>query len=200
VTFRPRATPRLLRTLAVGVALTATLAGCTGIGASSSQGNDTRYIAGNGTIATVSVGDRRAAPAVSGTTLEGKPLDLSAYRGQVVVLNFWASWCPPCRAEAEDLERVYRDTRSLGVQFVGVNIKDDSRSQALTFQRSHDVTYPSLFDQPGSIALLFRDSLPPQAIPSTLVIDRQGRLAARGLGGLTTAELEPVVTAIAAEK
>jgi thiol-disulfide isomerase/thioredoxin len=184
----------------VGFALLAVLAGCTGVGASPDRGNDTRYIAGNGTIGTVSVADRKAAPNVSGTTLEGKSLDLSAYRGKVVVLNFWASWCPPCRAEAADLERVYQDTRSLGVQFVGVNIKDDSRNQALTFQRSFNITYPSLYDQPGNVALLFRGTLPPQAIPSTLVIDRNGKLAARGLGGLTADELEPVVKAIAAEE
>jgi thiol-disulfide isomerase/thioredoxin len=200
VTWRLRGASRPLRIAAAGVALLAVLAGCTGVGASPDRGNDTRYIAGNGTIGTVAVGDRKPAPNVSGTTLEGEPLDLAAYRGQVVVLNFWASWCPPCRAEAADLERVYQDTRSMGVQFIGVNIKDDSRKQALTFQRTFTVTYPSLYDQPGSIALLFRDTLPPQAIPSTLVIDRNGKLAARGLGGLTAEELEPVVTAIAAEQ
>ncbi len=188
---------RALAMLAGVVALSGALVGCGSAG--SSIGGETRYLSGSGTISTIAVGARKVAPAVTGTTLDGAALDLADYRGKVVVLNFWASWCPPCRAEAKDLERVSTDTKALGVQFVGVNIKDDSLANARTFNRANGVTYPSLFDQPGRIGLLFRDTLPPTAIPSTLVIDRQGRLAARGLGGLTADELAPIVRAVAAE-
>ena len=77
---------------------------------------------GGGVITTYAVGHRKAAPEISGTDLDGKPLDLAQFKGQVIVLNFWASWCPPCRAEAPALQAVSSETKSLGVQFVGVDV------------------------------------------------------------------------------
>ena len=142
-------------------------------------------------------GDREPAPALSGTTLEGKQLDLSSYRGKVVVLNFWASWCAPCRAEARNLNSVYDQTKALGVEFVGVDIKDD-RTAALAFQRSKKVEYPSLFDQSGSLLLRFRGTAP-QSPPTTLILDREGRVAARFTQAVTEAELLAPVQVLARE-
>ena len=141
--------------------------------------------------------DRPPAPALAGTTLEGEPLDVADYRGQVVVLNFWASWCPPCRAEAGNLIEVAEQTEAEGVQFIGVNVKN-AKDEAIAFERKAGVPYPSLHDQPGVLLTRFRE-LVPQVPPTTLILDRQGRIAGRFIGGVTTRELLVPVRAIAAE-
>lgn len=148
----------------------------------------------NGLIAE---GDRPPAPQIAGTTLEGEPLDVADYRGQVVVLNFWASWCPPCRAEAANLIEVAETTADEGVQFIGVNVKN-AKDEALAFERKQGVPYPSLHDQPGVLLTRFR-TLVPQVPPTTLLIDREGRIAGRFIGGVTTRELLVPVQALAAE-
>jgi thiol-disulfide isomerase/thioredoxin len=146
----------------------------------------------------VPAADRRLAPALTGRTLDGQDLDLTALRGQVVVVNFWASWCAPCIAEAPNLNAVYEQTKSSGVAFVGIDIKDDL-TNARSFQRSKAVRYPSLFDEDGLLLLKFKGQAPQQP-PTTFVFDRQGRVAARFLQGVTEAELLGPVQALAAEK
>jgi thiol-disulfide isomerase/thioredoxin len=145
----------------------------------------------------IAVADRQAAPVLAGTTLDGEPLDVSDLRGQVVVLNFWASWCAPCRSEARTLNEVASRTAPQGVRFVGVNVKDD-RSPAQAFERRQEVRYPSLHDQPGRLLLQFRRVVP-QTPPTTLVLDRQGRIAAFFAGEVRLSELLDPVRAIAAE-
>ena len=199
---RPRLVVALLAPpLLAAVLSAATVAGCTGRTAAGLDRptNDQRFVAGDGSIVVVPAAKRRPAPPVRGRLLDGTAYDASASApDRVLVLNFWASWCAPCRAEAPALERVWRQTRSLGVQFVGVNVKDD-RSTAQVFERSRGLSYPSLYDQPGELAARFRGTLPPAAIPSTLVIDRHARVAARGLGRLTGDELALVVRRVAGE-
>lgn len=143
------------------------------------------------------VGDREPAPRLEGTTLEGEQLDLASYRGKVVVLNVWASWCAPCRAEARNLNSVYAQTKASGVEFVGLDIKDD-KTAARAFQRSKQVEYPSLFDPSGTLLLRFRGTAP-QTPPTTLILDRQGRVAARFLQAVTVAELLAPVQVLARE-
>jgi thiol-disulfide isomerase/thioredoxin len=138
----------------------------------------------------IEAGKRKPAPAVSGDLLGGGTFDLAAHKGSVVVVNFWASWCAPCRAEAADLESVYQATKSSGVVFLGINIRDE-KDKAVAFH-SGRVTYPSIFDPAGKIALGFSD-VPPSAIPSTLIIDRQGRIASITRRDIRAAELQPLV-------
>jgi thiol-disulfide isomerase/thioredoxin len=183
----------------LGVLLVAgALAGCAGTGGVSNGPGaaDARYVPGDGTHKLIK--DRQPVPPIQGTTVDGRPLKLADYRGKVIVVNFWASWCAPCRAEAPTLEKVQEETKASGVQFVGVNVKDD-RENAQAFARTFKITYPSLYDQPGQIALAFH-GIPPSAVPATLVIDRRGYVAARAVGSVPYGPLHELVTQLAAEK
>jgi thiol-disulfide isomerase/thioredoxin len=150
------------------------------------------FVSGDGSVTILEPEQRQIAPDAVGLDLSGDPLALSDFAGQVVVLNVWASWCAPCRAEAGALEEVALQFDGKGVQFVGLNTRD-SQAAAQAFIRNYGVSYPSLVDTDGRIQLLFNDSLPPQAIPSTIVIDQQGRVAARALGTVTAATLRAMI-------
>jgi thiol-disulfide isomerase/thioredoxin len=192
---------RTFRVIAAPLAL-AVVFGLSGCSTSASATNDqqTNYVAlnGVGVMSVYSVGHRKLAPTVSGTDLVGQPLALSQYAGKVVVLNFWASWCPPCRSEAAALEQVYTDTRASGVQFVGVDIRENGVSDGVHFETTHHIDYPSFSDQASRIALDFR-STGVETPPTTIIIDRQGRIAARGLGEITYTQLLSVVKQVAAQ-
>ncbi len=161
-------------------------------------GEEAGYVSGSGTVTTVAPAEREPAPAFSGPLLGGGSFDLAEARGDVVVINVWGSWCPPCRAEARDLQAVYEDLRDRGVRFVGVNVKDTEQG-ARAFLAEFGVTYPTVYDEIGERMLAFRDTLPPAAVPSTLVVDRQGRMAARVLGQISERSLADIVEPIAAE-
>jgi len=190
-------TPRLL---AAGLLLLA-LAGCTGTEAvAQNRGNgDQQYVAGDGTIDQLPPAERGAPPRLVGRTLSGRRLDLIDLRGHVVVLNVWGSWCAPCRAEAPALQRVYADLHSRGVDFLGIDTVDTDAA-ARAFQRRFGITFPSVSDPDGRLLLAFRGQLNPRAIPTTLVLDRSGRVAARALKPVTESELRGLIRPVLAER
>jgi thiol-disulfide isomerase/thioredoxin len=144
--------------------------------------------ADNVTTKLYSAAHRQTAPAIDEPLLGGGTFSLASERGKVVVLNFWGSWCGPCRAEASDLETVYKAT---GAEFVGVNVNDE-QDAAEAFVAARGITYPSIFDPAGHVMLAYRD-VPPADVPSTLVIDASGRIAALHLGVITGAQLTSMI-------
>jgi thiol-disulfide isomerase/thioredoxin len=194
--------PRTVAAAAGGaLALVLTLTGCTGgDDEAGSSGGDTNFVQGTDEITHVAAADREPAPDLSGETLEGERLSLSDYRGKVVVLNIWGSWCAPCRAEAPNLVKVAEETADQGVQFLGINTRDNVADNARAFERTFGVEYPSLFDPYGRLILEFpAGSLNPQAIPTTLIIDRDGDIAVRALKPLTEGELRDALEPVMAE-
>jgi thiol-disulfide isomerase/thioredoxin len=191
--------------IAMGAAVAALVglatAGCDGgqIAADVPQSSGQSFVSHSYESTFYQAGQRPTAPAVSGTTLTGQRLNLDTYKGKTVVLNFWGSWCDPCRQEAPALGTLARQLQPDGVRFVGVDIRDEPDS-ALAFMQDFNVSYPSLNDPNDQIALEFQSTVPPAAIPTTLVIDRSGRIAARIVGASSYAELKDLVAKVAGLK
>ena len=174
------------------------LAACGGqIADNTPANNGNNFVAGDGTATYYQPGHRTAAPTVSGTTLSGSKLNLSSYRGHVVVLNFWGSWCAPCRKEAPTLVVLSQEYQAKGVRFVGVDIRDQA-SAAQAFMQNFSISYPSLNDPSDQIALAFRGTVSPAAIPSTLVIDQQDRIAGRIIGTASNGSLTSILSKVTA--
>ncbi|MBM7416178.1 MULTISPECIES: TlpA disulfide reductase family protein [Nocardiaceae] len=130
---------------------------------------------------------------------EGTTTSLSDYEGQVVVLNIWGQWCGPCRGEADDLEQVFEATKDQGVQFLGINVRDNQQDKAQDFVIDNNVTYPSIYDPPLRTLLALGSNYPTTVIPTTIVLDREHRVAAVFLTELLASDLQPVVERIANE-
>jgi thiol-disulfide isomerase/thioredoxin len=182
---------------ALAAAATLALAGCSGgaIGADTPASSGQSFVSGSYSTSVFRTGSRPVAPDIAGTTLTGRHLSLSGYRGSVVVINFWGSWCAPCRGEAPSLAALASSLGPRGVRFLGIDIRDDPVS-ADAFTKSFGVTYPSLSDPGDELALAFRGTVPPAGIPTTLVIDRSGRIAARVVGGVTYDGLKALITQV----
>jgi thiol-disulfide isomerase/thioredoxin len=184
------------RALAVSVAravAAAALALLTVAGCSQTMGGAQGFISGSGTVTVLDPPARLPSPPLSGQSLYGKPIALQDFSDSTVVLNVWGSWCAPCRAEAPELVRAAHRLRDDNVQFLGVDVRESGVASARAFVRNYDVPYPSVYDEDGSTLLGFRSAMPPSAIPSTLVIDAQGRVAARVLGPVDTGTLVDLV-------
>ncbi|MEU9106164.1 TlpA disulfide reductase family protein [Streptomyces xanthophaeus] len=183
--------------VAAGLILTGLLTHDGDSGAAAARPGAVRAAAG---ATVVDPGAREEAPALAGEDLDGDTVSLAGLRGQVVVLNVWGSWCAPCRAEADELERLSRQTRGEGVRFLGINTRDRDRAVAQSFVRTHEVSFPSLHDPSGELLLRFPPAaLNPHAIPSTLVIDRRGRIAVSIGGAVTAEQLRPLLDRVAKE-
>lgn len=173
--------------------------GCSGTNAvSQTVSGSLGYGAGDQATTWVTASHRAQVSGVTGKLLDGTPFDLSQWKGHVVVVNFWGSWCGPCTGEAKYLEAVYRNFAKDGVEFLGVDIRENP-AQALSFVRSHHITYPNLSDESNLVALHFR-GMPPNATPTTIVLDRDGRIAARHSGAILYTQLSDLVSRALAER
>jgi len=143
-------------------------------------------------------GSRPTVPALQGTTLDGKAFDLASLRGHVVVLNAWATWCGPCRAESPGLARASKATYNRGVRFVGIDTRDQA-SAALAFRRAFGITYPSVVDTDGRLMLAFARVIPISGIPSTLIVDPSGRITARVIGPIDYTTLRGLISDVLKE-
>lgn len=161
-------------------------------GCSADPAIDAGFVSGDGSVTILNEDTRSAAPEVVGVDLDGNPISTADFPGDIIVLNVWASWCAPCRAEAPALEEVAAEYADQGVQLIGLNTRDSTAS-AKNFIANYGVSFPSIVDTDGRLQLLFNNTLPPQAIPSTIVIDRNGKVAARALGAVDASTLSGIV-------
>jgi thiol-disulfide isomerase/thioredoxin len=165
------------------------LSSCGGGGSSIAEES---FVSGNGSVSYIKPSDRIAAPALSGMTLSGKNYTFNV--GQVAVVNVWASWCAPCRAEAPTLAAL--SEKYTDVAFMGILTRDNPVN-AEAFARRFALPYPTLIDD--SVLIGFRKSLPANAIPSTVLIDKRGDVAARISGEVTFASLSELIEKVSAE-
>jgi thiol-disulfide isomerase/thioredoxin len=149
------------------------LAGCSGLDGTGGK----QYIAGNGQVIPYAVAERGNPVELTGTSLDGQPLDTSAWSGKPLVVNLWWSGCVPCRTEMPMLVKAASELQGKA-QFLGINIRDYSPDQGLAFAREKGVTYPSIYDPAGKALLAFQGKVSPRTIPTTIVLDAQHRVAA----------------------
>jgi peroxiredoxin len=186
-----RRTVVLAAAAVTGVLLIVVLA----VGWASGGNSNVTYVDGSTDAVLYAAGHRPMAPDFTGTTLTGSRLNFASYRGKVVVLNFWGSWCVPCREEASTLAAAAALYRSSGVDFLGVDVRDTTAS-AEAFTRSFGVTYPSVSDQSSAITLDFTAVVPVAATPTTLVIDRTGHIAGAVFGSTTYPQLTTILAKV----
>ncbi|MGI9824328.1 TlpA family protein disulfide reductase [Agromyces sp. Marseille-Q5079] len=153
------------------------------------EGSGKNYIAGDGSISEYAADDRGETISFSGETVEGDTFDSADTLGEVTVVNFWYAGCAPCRVESPILEEVHQGYDEADVAFIGVNVRDQADTAA-SFEKTYGVTYPSIIDvESGEAQLAFAGPVPPAAVPTTIVLDQEGRVAARVLGQLTDASI-----------
>ncbi|MFS2280633.1 TlpA disulfide reductase family protein [Microbacterium sp. OR21] len=153
------------------------------------EGDEKGYIAGDFRVVEIAAGERGDPVVFEGATETGATVSSDDYRGEVLVVNFWYAACGPCIVEAPLLEEVWQEYQDQSVSFLGVNTYDQPAT-ALSFARDNNVTYPSVIDvNDGKVKLAFAQVTPIQATPTTLVVDREGRVAARIIGQLQSASI-----------
>ena len=142
--------------------------------------------------------ERKSTPKLASTDFNGAKISLENFKNKVVVINVWGSWCSPCRKEATELEELYLKNKDSGVQFIGINIRD-SKVSAEKFVTNYEITYPNIFDRDGILLLGFKETLPANAIPSTVLIDKNGLVAARQLGPIDRALIQGFISSLVEE-
>ena len=156
------------------------------------------YIAGDGSVAEFAPAERGTPVEFTAELFDGTPVSGADLRGEPALLNFWYAACAPCRVEAPHLVSLHERFAPQGVRFLGVNVRD-TVTTAQAFERTFDIPYPSVEDASGDVLLAMTDHVPPQAVPSTLVLDRQGRVAARVLGAVQEGTLAALLDTVVAE-
>src|SRR5215218_1942065 len=192
---------RLMRGLLALLAAVALLTGCTSgpDAVDVNNGGEFRYVAATPAGEVIPEGERDSAPEFSGTLLTGKSFESTTLAGQVAVLNFWGSWCPPCRLETPQFSEVSGEYADDGVQFLGINVKEQDQQFADAFVKDKGIAFPSVYDPRGEVALAFR-GLQPNAIPTTIVLDRDYRVAAVYTGEVKQDDLRRVIDRALAEE
>ena len=190
---------RGLLTLAASTAGTIVLAGCASENDELAQqaGSEQGYVSGSGVITQVAPGDRGEPLDLDFETLDGQQQSLAGLRPKLVVINLWYAACPPCRKEAPDLIEV-SETFADDTVFLGVNVRDQAGA-AEAFIRNFDVPYPNMLDTDGAMVALLSDILPPQATPSTVILDAEGRAAARAVGAVDASTLSGMIEDVLGE-
>jgi thiol-disulfide isomerase/thioredoxin len=190
--------------LVAAVSLAGAVAGCSTGHDAVAQGGTFEFVAPGGkTDIFYDPPDKRGRPGpVSGPDLNdtAKTVSLDDFAGKVVVINVWGQWCGPCRTEIPELQKVYDATRGTGVAFLGIDVRDNNIDAARDFVVDRGVTFPSIYDPPMRTMIAFGGHYPTTVIPSTVVLDRQHRVAAVYLRELLASDLQPVVERLAAEQ
>ncbi|MFC8038798.1 TlpA family protein disulfide reductase [Paenarthrobacter sp. NPDC057355] len=162
------------------------------------KGDNKNYVAGDGSVTEFAKADRAAPVALKGTLFNGAEVKPEDLLGKVTVLNFWFAACAPCRIEAPQLEALNQEFKDQGVQFFGVNLRDE-KATAEAFDKTFNITYPSFNDKDGSVLLSVSGIVPPGAVPTTLVLDKEGKVASRVLGEIEKSTLKALITSAVAE-
>ena len=182
---------------AATLVLTGCSAGEDSLAQQANAGGDKGYVAGDGSVSEYAASQRGEPVAFEATMFDGSPVTAQSLRGKPVVLNFWYAGCAPCRAEAPDLAALHAE-HGKEARFMGVNLRDQ-QATAEAFERNFSITYPSATDLNGAVLLALSDYVPPQAVPTTLVLDSQGRVAARVLGKADKSTLDALIKDTVAE-
>ncbi|WP_175637405.1 TlpA family protein disulfide reductase [Sinomonas mesophila] len=181
--------------------IAALLSGCAAedpLAAQARAGDNKNYVAGDGSVTEYTAAQRKDPIAFTGTLYDGTRVSSSDFVGGVTVLNFWFAACAPCRVEAPELEALHAEFAPQGVRFYGVNLRDE-QGTAGAFEQTFGVSYPSFNDADGQVLLAVAGMVPPGAVPTTLVLDKQGRVASRVLGQLERGTLKALISSAAAE-
>ncbi|WP_324649496.1 TlpA disulfide reductase family protein [Georgenia sp. H159] len=189
---------RAVRAVAAALVAALALVGCGTTAETPQDSTGAGYQAGDGSWTTWEAGERGDPVELVGTTYDGEAVDLADWRGDVVVLNFWYAACPPCRAEAGDLAAIDADYADGGVRLLGINPRDDAAT-AQAFERTFGVPYPSLHDEAASGVAALQGVVPLQAMPTTVVLDAEGRVAGRVLGQIDPAVVRGMIDDVLSE-
>lgn len=184
-----------------GAALTVALAACSSndpLADQANAGDNKNYIAGDGSVTEYGANDRKDPVTFTAALFDGTTVDAADFPGQVTIMNFWYAACAPCRLEAPDMQALNTEFSPKGVNFLGVNVRDE-KAAADAFERNFGVTYPSIVDKDGGVLLALTKFVPPAAVPTTLVLDKKGRVSARILGVADKGTLKALITSALAE-
>ncbi len=186
-----------------GIAALPLLAACSNaddpLAAQAGNADGKNYIAGDGSVLEIAAEERGEPVRFSSTLFSGEAVNSSDWAGEPAVLNFWYAACAPCRVEAPDLQALHEEFEPQGVQLFGVNVRDTAAT-AEAFERTFGIAYPSMEDRGGQVLMAMTDYVPPQAVPATIVLDRQGRVSARILGIAEHSTLKSLITTVLDER